>query len=59
MRGGNSCADRGAEDEAVGVGVWRERERRFWRAANCGVKEDRGRVKFTDQAQWIMWVRLA
>jgi len=42
----------------AGVGVWRERERRFWRVANCGVKEDRGSVEFTGQAQWIMWVRL-
>lgn len=60
MRGGNSRADRGVEDEVAGVGVWRERERerRFWRVADCGVKEDRGNVKFTGKAQWIMWVRL-
>ena len=55
LRGGNSRADKGVEDE---VEVWRERERRFWRAANYGVEEDRRSVKFTGQAQWIMWVRL-
>ena len=29
---------------------------RFWTAAMCGVKEGRGRLKFTGQAAWMMCV---
>ena len=42
----------------TGCGGRRERARRAERWARCGVKELRGRVKLTGQAEWIMWVRV-
>lgn len=36
--------------------VWEANDMRLDRPRSCGSKADSGIAKFTDQAQWIMWV---